>query len=276
MNYNKVMREKMSALDDGELSEFDTRRILSEIKHNPAYREFCRNIHLVRDLFDESEDILYERDISTNLRSRLRDDISIETNETEERLSKKKNYLMVSLASFVAVVTFSFFSSEEVTFADIASQKIDTAINSPEAMNVLNNSVSDLNVVLQNVETNNRGTLANYKMMNSGETFKLSLYPLKEINKIDIQEATKISYIKRNEKVSVASVSGIFLQRRRILYCKRLIFLQKLITLYEQIQITFVSNAFMVLTLIEARDKPIFLTKEELLQLWLILQAQEK
>ena len=46
-------------------------------------------------------------------------------------------------------------------------------------MNVLNNSVSDLNVVLQNVETNNKGTLANYKMMNSGETFKLSLYPLK-------------------------------------------------------------------------------------------------
>ncbi len=208
MNDNKVMREKISALADGELSEFETRRILSEIKHNPAYREFWRNIHLVRDLFDESEDILYERDISTNLRSRLRDDISIETNETEERLSKKKNYLMVSLASFVAVVTFSFFSSEEVTFADIASQKIDTAINSPEAMNVLNNSVSDLNVVLQNVETNNRGTLANYKMMNSGETFKLSLYPLKEINKIDLQEATKISYIKRNGKVFVVSVSG--------------------------------------------------------------------
>ena len=208
MNDNKVMREKISALADGELSEFETRRILSEIKQNPAYREFWRNIHLVRDLFDESEDTLYERDISTNLRSRLRDDISIETNETEERLSKKKNYLMVSLASFVAVVTFSFFSSEEVTFADIASQKIDTAINSPEAMNVLNNSVSDLNVVLQNVETNNRGTLANYKMMNSGETFKLSLYPLKEINKKDIQEATKISYIKRNGKVFVVSVSG--------------------------------------------------------------------
>ena len=208
MNDNKVMREKISALADGELSEFETRRILSEIKQNPAYREFWRNIHLVRDLFDESEDTLYERDISTNLRSRLRDDISIETNETEERLSKKKNYLMVSLASFVAVVTFSFFSSEEVTFADIASQKIDTAINSPEAMNVLNNSVSDLNVVLQNVEINNKGTLANYKMINSGETFKLSLYPLKEINKIGIKEATKISYIKRDGKVYVVSVSG--------------------------------------------------------------------
>ena len=208
MNDNKVMREKISALADGELSEFETRRILSEIKQNPAYREFWRNIHLVRDLYDESEDFLYERDISTNLRASLRTDLSVETNEAEERLSKKKNYFMVSLASFFAAVTFSFFSLEEVTFADIASQKIDTAINSPEAMNVLNNSVSDLNVVLQNVEINNKGTLANYKMMNSGETFKLSLYPLKEINKIGIQEATKISYIKRDGKVYVVSVSG--------------------------------------------------------------------
>ena len=207
MNDNKVMREKISALADGELSEFETRRILSEIKHNPAYREFWRNIHLVRDLFDESEDFLLERDISTNLRSRLRTDLSIETNEAQEWLSKK-NYLLVSLASFFAVVTFSFFSLEEVTFADLASQKIDTAINSPEAMSVLNNSVSDLNVVLQNVETNNKGTLANYKMMNSDETFKLSLYPLKEINKIGIKEATKISYIKRDGKVYVVSVSG--------------------------------------------------------------------
>ena len=90
MNDNKVMREKISALADGELSEFETRRILSEIKHNPAYREFWRNIHLVRDLFDESEDILYERDISTNLRSRLRDDISIETNENGRAAIEEK------------------------------------------------------------------------------------------------------------------------------------------------------------------------------------------
>ena len=208
MNDNKVMREKISALADGELSEFETRRILNEIEHNPAYREFWRNIHLVKDLFDESEDFLHERDISKDLRSRLRTNLSEETNKDEKWFLKKQSYLIVSLASFFAVVSFSFFPLEEVTFAETASKKINTAINSPEAMNVLNNSVSDLNVVLQNVETNNRGTLANYKMMNSGETFKLSLYPLKEINKIDIQEATKISYIKRNGKVFVVSVSG--------------------------------------------------------------------
>ena len=208
MNDNKVMREKISALADGELSEFETRRILNEIEHNPAYREFWRNIHLVKDLFDESEDFLHERDISKDLRSRLRTNLSEETNKDEKWFLKKQSYLIVSLASFFAVVSFSFFSLEEVTFAETASKKIDTAINSPEAMDVLNKSVSDLNVVLQNVVTNNRGTLANYKMINSGETFKLSLYPLKEINKIGIREATKISYIKRNGKVYVVSVSG--------------------------------------------------------------------
>ena len=208
MNDNKVMREKISALADGELSEFETRRILNEIEHNPAYREFWRNIHLVKDLFDESEDFLHERDISKDLRSRLRTNLSEETNKDEKWFLKKQSYLIVSLASFFAVVSFSFFSLEEVTFAETASKKINTAINSPEAMDVLNNSVSDLNVVLQNVETNNKGTLANYKMINSGETFKLSLYPLKEINKIGIKEAAKISYIKRDGKVYVVSVSG--------------------------------------------------------------------
>ena len=208
MNDNKVMREKISALADGELSEFETRRILNEIEHNPAYREFWRNIHLVKDLFDESEDFLHERDISKDLRSRLRTNLSEETNKDEKWFLRKQSYLIVSLASFFAVVSFSFFSLEEVTFAETASKKINTAINSPEAMDVLNNSVSDLNVVLQNVETNNKGTLANYKMINSGETFKLSLYPLKEINKIGIKEAAKISYIKRDGKVYVVSVSG--------------------------------------------------------------------
>ena len=219
MNDNKVMREKISALADGELSEFETRRILSEIKHNPAYREFWRNIHLVRDLFDESEDFLHERDISTNLRSRLRMDLSIETIEDERWFSKKHSYLIVSLASFCGSLLLLFFVRGGHLCGHSIS-KIDTAINSPEAMNVLNKSVSDLNVVLQNVETNNRGTLANYKMINSGETFKLSLYPLKEINKIDIKEATKISYIKRNGKVFVVSVSGIFLQKKNLILQK--------------------------------------------------------
>ena len=45
MNNNKNMKEKISALADGELSDFETRRILTEISSNPEYREFWQSIH---------------------------------------------------------------------------------------------------------------------------------------------------------------------------------------------------------------------------------------
>ena len=40
MTDNKNMKEKISALADGELSEFEVRRILDEISANPDYRDF--------------------------------------------------------------------------------------------------------------------------------------------------------------------------------------------------------------------------------------------
>ena len=94
------------------------------------------------------------------------------------------------------VIIYSLIPQSSETFSDFASQKINQAIDSPQAMEVLNNSVSGMNVILQDFESNNLGTLANYKVTNSGETFKVSLYPIQEINKIGINEAAKISYIK--------------------------------------------------------------------------------
>ena len=40
MSDNKNMKEKISALADGELSDFETRRILAEISSNHQYRDF--------------------------------------------------------------------------------------------------------------------------------------------------------------------------------------------------------------------------------------------
>ena len=50
MNDNKIMKEKISALADGELSDFETRRILSELSSNSEYREFWRNIHKAKEI----------------------------------------------------------------------------------------------------------------------------------------------------------------------------------------------------------------------------------
>jgi hypothetical protein len=96
----------------------------------------------------------------------------------------------------------------ESTFSEQASQKIVQAIDSPQALEVLNSSVSGLNVTLQDFQSNHQGTLANYKMSNSEETFRVSLYPIEEINKIGITEATKISYLKSKDGIYVVSVSG--------------------------------------------------------------------
>ena len=81
------------------------------------------------------------------------------------------------------------------------------AIDSPQAIEVLNNSVSGLGI-LQDFKSNQKGTLANYRVPNSNKTFKVSLYPIKEVNKMGVGEATRISYIKSNNGIYVVSVSG--------------------------------------------------------------------
>ena len=63
MNENKIMKEKISALADGELSDFETRRILSEISSDPAYREFWKNIHLGKGALLNEELELLDIDI---------------------------------------------------------------------------------------------------------------------------------------------------------------------------------------------------------------------
>ena len=65
-----------------------------------------------------------------------------------------------------------------------------------------------MNVELQDFKTNTDGVLANYKLPSSGETFKVSLYPIKEINKIMTNEATKIAYVRVKGGVYVFSISG--------------------------------------------------------------------
>ena len=62
--------------------------------------------------------------------------------------------------------------------------------------------------ILQDFKSNQRGTLANYRVPNSNKTFKVSLYPIKEVNKIGAGEATRISYIKSKDGIYVVSVSG--------------------------------------------------------------------
>ncbi len=208
MSDNKNMKEKISALADGELSDFETRRILAEISSNPQYRDFWRSIQQTKLSLEESDAEFLDSDISEQLYSKLGKRRPIKKEQLNKPSLSKFQFYAASFVGCFGVIIYSLIPQPSETFSDFASQKINQAIDSPQAMEVLNNSVSGMNVILQDFESNNLGTLANYKVTNSGETFKVSLYPIKEINKIGINEAAKISYIKSKTEVYVVSVSG--------------------------------------------------------------------
>ncbi len=204
---NKIMKEKISALADGELSDFETRRILSEISSNPEYREFWKNIHQGKQALENEESEFLDIDISNRVSFGL-DKVQL---KDPEHIKKHKypqaSYLLASLFGFCAVIIYSLIPPPIESFSDIASQRIVDAIDSPQGIEVLNNSVSGLGI-LQDFKSNQKGTLANYRVPNSNKTFKVSLYPIKEVNKIGVGEATRISYIKSKNGTYVVSVSG--------------------------------------------------------------------
>ena len=204
---NKIMKEKISALSDGELSDFETRRVLSEISSNPEYREFWKNIHQGKEALGNEESEFLDIDISNK--------VSFGLNKVQpkfqEHIKKHKHpqasYIAASIFGFCAVIIYSLIPPSVDSFSDIASQRIVDAIDSPQAIEVLNNSVSGLGI-LQDFKSNQKGTLAFYRVPNSSKTFKVSLYPIKEVNKMVVGEATRISYIKSNNGIYVVSVSG--------------------------------------------------------------------
>ncbi len=207
MIQNKIMKEKISALADGELSDFETRRILSEISSNPEYREFWKNIHQSKEALKSEESEFFDIDISNRVSLGL-DKVQPKSSEqTKKHKYPQASYIAVSIFGFCAVIIYSLIPPSVESFSDIASQRIVDAIDSPQAMEVLNNSVSGMGI-LQDFKSNQNGTLANYRVPNSNKTFKVSLYPIKEVNKMGVGEATRISYIKSNNGIYVVSVSG--------------------------------------------------------------------
>ena len=204
---NKIMKEKISALADGELSDFETRRILSEISSNPEYREFWKNIHQGKEALENEESEFLDIDISNRVSFGL-DKVQLKDPEQIKKHNyPQASYIVASIFGFCAVIIYSLIPPSIESFSDIASQRIVDAIDSPQGMEVLNNSVSGLGV-LQDFKSNQKGTLANYRVPNSNKTFKVSLYPIKEVNKIGVDEATRISYIESKNGTYVVSVSG--------------------------------------------------------------------
>ena len=208
MKDNKNMKEKISALADSELSDFETRRILEEIESNPEFREFWKNIQRTKEILSEEDTEFHDVDLSSIIHAELNKKGSKPLVVSKKVPYYPFKYIAASFIGFFAVIIYSLMPKQEQSFSDFASERIVRAIESPEAMEVLNNSVSEFNVILQDFKSNQEGTLASYRLPSSGETFKVSLYPIQEVNKMGISEAAKISYIQAKKGIYVVSVSG--------------------------------------------------------------------
>jgi len=180
---NQAIKERISAMVDGELSEFEVRRVLEEIEANPELRDYWMKLQVAKSgLKDKSLGYL-DRDVSKRVARELGKIIE----EPKKAISINKAYLsMAAAASAGLAIVFSFgvfdsidrsLSPEEL-FASEASKQIADAISSPQAMQVLDKALTGMNVTLQDLNAGKKGQVyANYRFPSNGKTFRVSLSP---------------------------------------------------------------------------------------------------
>ena len=211
MSISKGIKEKISALSDGELSDFETRRVLDEIKNNPELREYWRTLQVSKRAF-QNESLVFEgSDISMVVSRELGKSVNSDPISEESFFSRQKNYIGLAVASCLVVLIYNSqeFNTKPDSYPELASKRISQAIDSPEAIEVLKNSISGLNAELQTIQSDIRGTLeANYFLPSTGKTFNVSLSPIESSPDLSSREASRIAYIKTKEGVYIFSVSG--------------------------------------------------------------------
>jgi len=211
MTISKGIKEKISALSDGELSDFETRRVLDEININPELREYWKKLQISKAAF-KNESLAFETaDVSSAVSRELRKSVNSQSILRESFLVKQKSYIGLALAGCLLVLVYNVqtFNSKPNTFPELASQKISEAIASPQAMEVLNNSITGLNAELQTLQSDPKGSLrANYLLPSTGKTFNVSLSPINSSSGLSSKGASRIAYLRTRDGVFVISVSG--------------------------------------------------------------------
>lgn len=213
---NEGIKERISALIDGELSEFEVRRVLEEIESDPKLKEYWSSLHVSRDGLTDRTLGFLNNDISKRVAAELGKPFQDES-ESKKLLSKEDLFTASSIAvGLVLVVITVMVSSSQPTlspeeaFASAASEKIAQAIASPEALEVLGRSVTGMNATLEGMNTDSRGQIyANYKMPSNGKTFRVSLSLLSASPpELRPSNSSKLAYLKTKEGVLLISVSG--------------------------------------------------------------------
>ncbi len=211
MTISKGIKEKVSALSDGELSDFETRRVLEEINSNPELREYWKKLQISKSAFENDTFSFVESDVSLKVSRELGNSLNSISHMKESFFVQQKNYISLAVASCLLVLVYNFQSlvSKTDSFSELASQRISQAIANPQAMEVLNNSIAGLNAELQTIQSDPEGLLrANYVLPSSGKTFNVSLSPIESSSGLSSRPASTIAYLKTKEGVYIISVSG--------------------------------------------------------------------
>ena len=212
---NEGIKERISALVDGELSEFEARRVLEEIETKPELRDYWIKLQITKSGLKKTSLGYLDRDISKRVARELG------KHAYEPSNSKTIDGFNLSLvtavsAGFVLVLSIGVFNSAEnplsteELFASEASKKIEQAIASPQAIQVLDKALTGMNVTLEDLNSGKKGQVyANYRLPSNGKTFKVSLSPA-SIGMLELRntQAPKLAYLKTNNGVFIISVSG--------------------------------------------------------------------
>ena len=212
---NEGIKERISALVDGELSEFEARRVLEEIETKPELRDYWNKLQITKSGLKKTSLGYLDRDISERVARELGKHAYEPSNS---RTINGFNLSMVAAASvgLVLVLSIGVFNSAENSlsteelFASEASKKIQQAIASPQAMQVLDKALTGMNVTLEGLNSGKKGQVyANYRLPSNGKTFRVSLSPASiGMPELRNTQAPKLAYIKTNNGVFIISVSG--------------------------------------------------------------------
>ena len=219
MTISKGIKEKISALSDGELSDFETRRVLEEINSNPEFRDYWKKLQISKKAFNNESLVFESSDVSFGVSRELAKSFNSRSILKESFLVKQKNYITLAIAGCLLVLVYNsqIFNSNPDSFSELASQRISEAITSPEAMEVLSNSISGLNAELQTIQSDPRGSLrANYILPSTGKTFNVSLSPIESSSTLSTREASRIAYLRTKEGIYIISVSGNITSEKKL------------------------------------------------------------
>jgi len=215
---NENIKERISAMVDGELSEFEVRRVLDEIEKEPKLRNYWDLLQITRRSLTNEE--LGKLDV--DITDRVRKELSGSKLHVREENSSKFQYraYLAATAGLALVFGVNFFfmptSLAIDTFSEEASLKIANAIESPEAMEVLNNSVLGLDARLEKFNYDSGGKIhANYIFPKDGRTFQVNLSPVMSEYESLQPRTLRRAFIKTNKGVFVVSVTGDITEEKK-------------------------------------------------------------